>query len=169
MPGKKTHSYVGLTAGVGYAAFQAKEQGSVNLFIEAAGGALGGWCGGQLPDVIEPGTHSWHRSFAHSGVVGTGIVTKGRSKLNLCQDQFRKQADACRLKRDSLKMVPHPSQPNLFIPAPSDQWEHLCLTIQELLLRFAAGFVNGLAAGYVSHLVLDAGTPRSIPLLVSRF
>jgi hypothetical protein len=27
----------------------------------------------------------------------------------------------------------------------------------------------GLAAGYVSHLALDAGTPRSIPLLVGGF
>jgi membrane-bound metal-dependent hydrolase YbcI (DUF457 family) len=35
--------------------------------------------------------------------------------------------------------------------------------------RFAAGFANGLAAGYVSHLALDAATPRSLPLLVSGF
>ncbi len=169
MPGKKTHAQVGMTAGIGYAAFQAKEQGSLNLVVEAVGGALGGWCGGQLPDVFEPGIHSWHRSIAHSGATGTAIVTKGRSALNAFQDQCRKEADACRLKRDSLNMLPHPSQPNLFVPAPGDRWEHLCLTIQELLLRFAAGFANGLAAGYVSHLALDAATPRSIPLLVSGF
>jgi hypothetical protein len=169
MPRRKTHAYVGMTAGIGYAAFQAKEQGSANLFVEAAGGALGGWWGGQLPDVIEPGTHPWHRSLAHSGVAGTTSLTAGRSKLNLCQDQCRRQAEACRIKRESLKMVPHPSQPNLFVPAPSDQWEHLCLTIQELFWRFAAGFANGFAAGYVSHLALDAGTPRSLPLLVRGF
>jgi hypothetical protein len=166
MPGRKTHAYVGMTAGIGYTAFQAKGQSSLNLFAEAAGGAFGGWYGGLLPDVFEPAISSWHRGFAHSGAAGTAIVTS-RPKLSSFQDQCRIQADACRAKRKSLTMVPHPAQPNLFVPAPSEQWGHLWLTIQELLWRFAAGFANGLAAGYVSHLALDAVTPRSIPLLVS--
>lgn len=42
-------------------------------------------------------------------------------------------------------------------------------TICEFFWRAAAGFGNGLAAGYLSHLVLDAGTPRSIPLLTNGF
>jgi hypothetical protein len=62
-------------------------------------------------------------------------------------------------------MVPHPSHPNLFVPAPGQGWQHFLLTIEELMWRFAAGFTNGLAAGYVSHLAPDAATPRSIPLL----
>src|ERR1700731_2306105 len=120
MPGRKTHAQVGMTAGIGYAAFQAKGQSSLSLFAEAAGGALGGWYGGQLPDVFEPSVSSWHRSFAHSGAAGTAIVTS-RPKLSLFQDQCRKQAEACRVKRESLTMVPHPSQPNLFVPAPNEQ------------------------------------------------
>ena len=169
MPGRKTHAYVGLTAGMGYSAFQAKGQSSLGLVFEIAGGALGGYWGGQLPDVFEPAVHSWHRGLAHSGATGIAIVTKGKSALNRFQDQCRREADVCRFKRESLKMVPHPSEPNLFAPAPDDQWEHLCLTLQELLLRFAAGFANGVAAGYVSHLALDATTPRSVPLLAARF
>ena len=81
------------------------------------------------------------------------------------QDHCRKQAELCRMKRESLNMVPHPSQPNLFVPAPSDQWQHLLLTIEELFWHFVVGFANGIAAGYVSHLALDATTPRGIPLL----
>lgn len=168
MPGRETHTWVGVVAGVGYSAFQAKEQSPANLFLEAAGGAAGGWLGGVLPDVFEPGTSSWHRSLAHSGTTATTIIVAGKRKLNSFQDHCRKQAEACRVKRESLNMVPHPTQPNLFVPAPTDQWEHLCLTLQEFW-RFAAGFANGLAAGYVSHLALDATTPRSIPLLVSGF
>jgi hypothetical protein len=168
VPGRTTHAYVGMTAGIGYAAFQAKGRSSFNLLAEAAGGALGGWYGGQLPDVFEPALSSWHRGFAHSGAAGTAIVAN-RPRLSSFQDQCRKQAEECRSKRESLTMVPHPSQPNLFVPAPSRQWEHLWLTVQELFWLFAAGFANGLAAGYVSHLALDFTTPRSIPLLTGRF
>lgn len=45
----------------------------------------------------------------------------------------------------------------------------LLLNLFELLWRLAAGFANGLAAGYLSHLALDAVTPRSIPLLKTGF
>jgi len=67
MPCGETHRCVGLASGVGYAAFQAKEQSSLGLAAEVAGGALGGYWGGKLPDVFEPAIHSWHRSLAHSG------------------------------------------------------------------------------------------------------
>ncbi len=169
MPGRETHAYVGLTAGLGYAAFQAKGQSQLNVVVEAAGGALAGWWAGQLPDVFEPAISSWHRSVAHSGTAAATIVVTARRKLTAVQDQCRKQAEVCRTKRHSLKLVPHPSQPNLFVPAPGQRLEHFLLTIEELLWRLAAGFANGLAAGYVSHLALDAATPRSIPLLIAGF
>jgi hypothetical protein len=168
MPGRKTHAYVGLIAGLGYTAFQAKEQSTANFSIEAAGGAFGGWWGGQLPDVFEPATSSWHRCLAHSGTTGAAIVS-ARSKLTGWQDYCRERAESCLLKREALNMVPHPSRPDLFVAAPTDQWEHFLLFMQEVLWRFAAGIANGLAAGYVSHLALDATTPRSIPLLMGRF
>jgi hypothetical protein len=38
-----------------------------------------------------------------------------------------------------------------------------------LRLYIAAGIPIGTAAGYVSHLVLDAGTPRGIPLIARGF
>lgn len=37
--------------------------------------------------------------------------------------------------------------------------------IMELVFRLAAGFVAGAGAGYLSHLVLDAKTPMSLPLV----
>jgi hypothetical protein len=165
MPGRETHAYVGLASGIGYAAFEAKGQPTLNVLAEVAGGALGGYWGGQLPDVFEPAIHSWHRSIAHSGATGAAIVVAARNTLTDWQAACRKRADDCRAKRDSITMVPHPSQPNLFVPAEGQRWEHFALTMQELFWRFLSGFVNGMAAGYVSHLALDAATPRSIPLL----
>jgi LexA-binding, inner membrane-associated putative hydrolase len=171
MPGRETHAYVGIAAGIGNAAFQAKEQKPLNLLLEAAGGALGGWCGGQLPDIFEPPTSSWHRSLAHSRTIGTVIVF-ARGQLIEWQKFCRERAEYCRLQPEqngTLVMVPDPLRPNLFVPAPVNPLAQLFWTAAEVLWRFAAGFANGLAAGYVSHLVLDAGTPRSIPLLVSGF
>ena len=43
-------------------------------------------------------------------------------------------------------------------------WAEIC----EFVWILMAGFLNGLAAGYVSHLVLDAMTPRGIPLAGGR-
>jgi hypothetical protein len=40
--------------------------------------------------------------------------------------------------------------------------------ISEFIWTLLAGFLNGLAAGYVSHLLLDATTPRGIPFLSGR-
>ena len=43
--------------------------------------------------------------------------------------------------------------------------QKLLYLIAEFVLRIAAGVMSGAATGYVSHLVLDAVTPRSVPLL----
>jgi hypothetical protein len=172
MPDGKTHKYVGIAAGAGYAAFQAKEQTPLNLLVEAAGGAFGGWPGAMLPDVFEPGTSSWHRGFAHSCTTGTTIVSM-RSRLMEWEKFCREKAELCRVQAEQtklLEMTPDPSRPNLFVLAPTDPLAQLFLKLEELFWRFLAGFTNGLAAGYVSHLALDAFVgERSIPLLTKGF
>jgi len=60
-------------------------------------------------------------------------------------------------------------QGDVFVFIPADPISRLLLSLFELLWRLAAGFANGLAAGYLSHLALDAVTPRSIPLLKAGF
>jgi hypothetical protein len=35
----------------------------------------------------------------------------------------------------------------------------------EWVLRLLSGFVAGFGAGYVTHVVLDFGTPRCLPLI----
>jgi hypothetical protein len=65
--------------------------------------------------------------------------------------------------------APYLSQPNLFVSRPNTALTQFFLFLAEIALRLLAGFVNGIAAGYVSHLVLDAASPRSIPVLTKGF
>jgi hypothetical protein len=82
---------------------------------------------------------------------------------------FRQEAERKAEQRRTLQMIPDLTQPNLFVPAPNSTLTQLWLIACEFFWRALAGFANGLTAGYLSHLVLDAGTARSIPLLTNGF
>jgi hypothetical protein len=157
----KTHKLVGAGAGAVFAGFRAKEQKDHHWWAEVAGGALGGYVAGQLPDLLEPAISSWHRDVAHSYTAGGGIIAIGNAV-----EAF---AAACRENAEKCSAIPMEQQGNVFVPVVVDPLSRFLLDVFELLWRLAAGFVNGLAAGYVSHLALDAMTPRSIPLLTSGF
>lgn len=60
MPNRKTHKYVAITAGIGFAAYHAKERKGLDFLLEVAGGALGGCSTHNLPDLFEPPVSSWH-------------------------------------------------------------------------------------------------------------
>lgn len=70
MPGRQTHVAVGILAGGGFAAYRAREQEQLSTFLEAVGGAIGGYIGGRLPDIIEPALWPGHRQFVHSVAAG---------------------------------------------------------------------------------------------------
>ena len=161
MPNRKTHTAIGAGSGAVLALYRAKDQALNNLLTEALGGLLGGYVGGLLPDILEPAFSSWHRDTAHSVAVGGAIISL-RNHLSGWEAACRENAEKCR----AIRMVP---QDNAFVSATIDPLSQFLCDIRELLWRLLAGFLNGLAAGYVSHLVLDAATPRSIPLLPSRF
>jgi len=162
MSDRKTHVVVGVTAGIGYAAYQAKEQNAPNCLVEIAGGGVGGYLGGLLPDLLEPGISSWHRGTMHSWSTGASIVS--------LRDRLMEWEKFCREKAEKCKAIPMvPIKPFTLVPAPVDPISDLFAKLAEFFWRFLAGLANGLAAGYVSHLTLDAFTPRSLPLLASRF
>ncbi len=166
MPDGRTHKLVGLTAGIWYAAYQAKEQTAENWLLEVAGGALGGYLGGILPDVLEPAISSWHRDVAHSVAAG-GTIVSLRDKLMKLEGWCRENAEKCK----AIQMEQDTSSQGLkFVPAPIDPLSRVIVNICEMFWRLLAGALNGLAAGYVSHLALDATVgQRSIPLLTSGF
>lgn len=161
MPRRRTHKLVGAVAGVGYAAYRAKSQRPSNFLVEAAGGGVGGAVGSALPDVFEPAVSSWHRGTGHSVAAGAAIVS--------IKPYLTEWENFCRAKAEQHNVVrttPIPSpQGTVFVAVRQNSLEQLFSALAELFWRFLAGFLNGVAAGYVSHLALDMGEPRSIPLL----
>lgn len=151
MPNFETHDLIGTAAGAGYAAYRARGQEPLFQLIETLAGALGGSIGGRLPDLLEPATCPGHRDIAHS-VACAGLIVNTRGKLERWSQQV--EGTACQTLLD-----PVPSEVKL--GTPPDQ------VVTALCLVFVVGFVNGLLAGYVSHLALDGCTPAGLPLLTS--
>ena len=166
MPDRRTHRRAGRISGGVYAFQRARKQSVGQCATETIGGIAGGEIGALVADWLEPGISSWHRGTAHSCAAGVGILSLGEvlaGAETYCRQQAERKAEELR----TLQMIPDPAQPSVFVPAPYSSLTQLWLTICELFWRALAGFANGVAAGYLSHLVLDAGTPRSIPLLTN--
>jgi hypothetical protein len=117
---------------------------------EVAGGIAGGWLGAALPDWIDPPTCPNHRHFGHGAATTVGIVWMSADAVLRLQQRLRHRANALAQARPYL-------QNDL---ARAMNW------LEECFLRVLAGFLNGVAAGYVSHLAMDALTPASIPLVM---
>lgn len=168
MANRKTHRRAGRISGAIYAAHRSTNQTAGKFLVETAAGAVGGDIGALAADWLEPATSSWHRGTAHSCAAGAVVLSLGEVFANV-ETYCRQQADLKAAERMTLQATPDPLGTNLFVAAPNTSLTQLWLTICEVFWRAAAGFVNGLTAGYLSHLVLDAGTPRSIPLLTNGF
>ncbi len=149
MPNARVHRTVGTIVGGGVTLLATKELPDEGRAAAVLGGLLGGYVGGALPDVLEPAIHSWHRSACHSGAAGTALIASLRSATQLKNDTLSHAAEL-RAKRLALP-VNHP--------------DRFLLGLQELLLYVTYGAAIGFAAGYTSHLVLDMGTERGIPLI----
>lgn len=163
MSDHSTHKLAGIGSGAVFAAYRAKHQSFESLLAEVGGGAIGGYLGGILPDVLEPAISSWHRSAAHSYISGGTVLASAKAMLSTWEMACRNNAENCK----ALRMIPTPD--GSFMVAPPDRIQQFLRSLAELFWRVAAGFLNGFTAGYISHLILDAVTPRSIPLLTSGF
>jgi hypothetical protein len=168
MPDSKTHKYVSITAGLGFSAYRAKEQTGLNFWIEVLGGGVGAWSTGNLPDIFEPAISSWHRSTFHSVAAG-GVIVSQTPNLSAFTNFCREQAEQCKANPKRIFMLPLGE--GVFFPIElNDSLSGVLSKIEELLWIFLAGFANGAAAGYISHLALDGLTgKRSIPLLTKGF
>jgi hypothetical protein len=149
MPDRRAHMLLGAAAGVGTAAFAARHQEGMDLFLEAVGGALGGLAGGVVPDLVEPAVDSWHRRLAHSYAAATVTSVGVHAGMSRLQVDFRARAERHRQ----------------FVRASVSFWDRLWHGIAASFWQLAAGVVAGLAGGYLSHLALDAWTPRGLPFL----
>lgn len=150
MSRRSTHTTLGIPAGSALAAYRARHQDFLHALLEAAGGGLGGWLGALLPDWLEPAVHSFHRNIAHSVAAGVAVAEGARRGLRSWESYWRNRADEFANKRRQ---------------ADGDIVSILLNLMAEGACRILAGIAAGIVGGFASHLVLDAGTPRSIPLI----
>jgi hypothetical protein len=149
MANRKTHLTAGIACGTAAAIYTARDQTGAAFIAEIVGGAVGGAAGGLLPDLLEPAVHSWHRSTAHSFATATALGITATRSVPDWQHLCRMNA----ARHDTL----HGSATDIL----SSAWH----AFMAFLWRFFSGFTAGLPAGYLSHLALDARTPRCIPLI----
>jgi LexA-binding, inner membrane-associated putative hydrolase len=149
MPDYCTHIAVGAPVGLTCAFANSLNQGGLNITLEAFGGWWGGTAAAVLPDLFDPPSHPGHRAMGHGicPVVAGSLLWAGN--LRSWQDGLRCLADRHRAQEiwaeDVLAALGH--------------------LLAEWLLRFLAGFVAGFGAGYISHIMLDYGTPRGLPFV----
>ena len=154
MPNRHTHGKIGIVAGGGVTLLATKGVPETGRAVAVLAGALGGYIGGTAPDVLEPAIHSWHRSVCHSGMTGTAVVAAGVKASAAFQRDILSHAAALRTQRLAL---------------PSDHPDRFWLGLQEFALYFTYGATIGFVAGYASHLLLDMGTKRGIPIVCKGF
>ena len=148
MPNRPDHVFVGTVAGLVATGFAAQREPTRQILIELVGGLVGGWLGGIAPDLLEPPDSPNHRSMAHSVAAGCAVTFVGISDW---QAWCRKRARRYEEKAQAGAARDRPS---------------LGAEMMAVLWRLLSGFLVGAAAGYASHLLLDAGTPRSLPLIL---
>lgn len=149
MPNKPMHLAVAIPVGVIIAANKANIFNGLPYFFEVVGGGIGAAVGGLVPDWVDPPRNPNHRSAGHS--VAT-TITAGRvlwHHIDTWQDQLRREADRMRQ----------------FQQVPSNPLLRVVCGAWEIVLRLLAGALVGFVAGWGTHLALDCGTARSLPLL----
>jgi hypothetical protein len=152
MPNRRVHLRAGAAVGAGAALVQAIGQRPQYAMLEAFGGAIAGAMGGATPDVMESSARFGpnHRDSAHSAMAIAGVV-KTAVSLNLEWVQHWRQLSDRLLAAVEQEGVGSPRR--------------LTYQLQGMAARVAAGMLAGFAAGYLSHLVLDAETPKGLPLV----
>lgn len=147
MPDYATHARAGAVSGALVALYRARSAPSDQMLAETLGGLVGGFVGGVLPDVLEPARDPNHRKLAHSVIAGGALTL---TRVAEWQAACRSTADAA-----TARVAAYPVGSSERSRA---EWD-------ALFWRLVAGALVGLVTGYASHLVLDAGTPRGLPLL----
>jgi hypothetical protein len=151
----KTHRKVGTIVGAAAALVSTDDTQELwKRIAEGLGGAIGGNVGARMPDWIEPALHAWRRDVGHSCTTLYAIVRFTPKVIRSWERYCRGQAREAAKQKLAAETARQPSS-----------W----FLLGEMYWTVATGVLRGLAAGYVSHLVLDCATPRGIPLLTKGF
>lgn len=150
MANGRTHRRVGTVAGAAAAAISARNERQLDAVLETLGGALGGRFGAMLPDIFEPATSPHHRAIAHSATFGVGVPgAMHAGPRRPAVKRLRERAD------HHLALAKDQNRPFLL---------RVLDAILYAIFRVGAGACSGVPIGYLSHLALDATTPRCLPL-----
>ncbi len=149
MANLKEHRTIGGLVGGTAALVCAQDQPPLLALAEIWGGWIAGQHAGTWADAAEPATSSHHRDFCHAlapTAYGTTLVFQ---RVDALQTSLRFQAQAC----------------FQLAATTNDGFQRFVNVAAGLLLHVVAGAVPAVPASYVSHITLDACTPRGVPLL----
>ena len=151
----KTHRKIGTAAGAVVAFARSSPADDLwKRIAESVGGAIAGNMGARVPDWLEPAIHSHHRSTVHSIGFGAKVLTAAAAATSAWEESCRARATYFAERRRE------PTTAGV---------EWIKSFLGELFWRLAAGFISGASAGFGSHLVLDATTPRGLPVFIRGF
>jgi hypothetical protein len=151
MPNRAVHDVAGTAAGGLLAVLSAGEQPNERIFVECLGGCVGGLLASRLPDKIDPPLCPNHRDVGHAVLVVGGGLAALWPAIRSGQEALRSYADSLAAQRTTSNSM--------------SDFEKFCAWLLEMICRLLAGAVAGAIGGYGSHLALDAGTSRGLPLL----
>jgi hypothetical protein len=152
MPNARTHQAAATLVGVGAGLYTARNvQQADAVLARIAGSVLAANLAAALPDLLEPGVHSWHRKSCHSiaALAGaTRLAVKVPQRVVLWLSERENAAARLRAAREAL---------------PPDHADRFWLWLSEMIEHMLIGAAIGAPAGYASHLVLDGCSPRGLP------
>jgi membrane-bound metal-dependent hydrolase YbcI (DUF457 family) len=149
----KEHQTIGGLVGVGAALVCAQGQPPLLALAEICGGWIAGQHAGTWADAAEPATSSHHRKFCHALAPTAYATTLFFQQVDSLQTSLRSQAQAC----------------FQLAATTNDGLQQFVNVAAGLLLHAAAGAVPAVPASYISHIALDASSPRGVPLLFKGF
>jgi membrane-bound metal-dependent hydrolase YbcI (DUF457 family) len=138
MPNRLVHRTTGAGVGLAIGLHQAQGDTDKKRAAEVIASTVGGYLGAAAPDWIDPPTSPNHRSIGHSIVVAGGGIVYTSSHIT----QWRAELQTRSAAAFSTGRVG-----------------------KGYLYLIASSLFVGFVAGYASHLVLDASTPKGLPLL----
>lgn len=153
MPGYQHHRTTGGFVGGTTALICAQNQPPLLALAETVGGFVAGQYAGTWADALEPATSSYHRDFCHALAPTAYAATFVFKQVESIQTYFRTQAYECFQLAASTE----------------DGLQQFLNIVAGLLLHGAAGAVPAIAASYISHIALDAASPRGVPLISRGF
>jgi len=153
MPNRETHGWIGAGLGLTAGVILSDNLPTEARWIYSLAAGVGGTFGGVMPDVLEPAIHAHHRDVCHSVAAGSGLSLGGLGAASSSAKELRGEAAGFRAMRLAL---------------PEGDHRRTSMAAREFLIYALLGFSAGFVAGYLSHLVADAATPRGIPVVARR-